>query len=75
MQNSSRLFFRLENDLREIETSSNYFASFYLKMCIEETSNYEPDLNFRNGHKEQPTTDKKRSVKFCLEMKNSSKEV
>ena len=25
-------FFKLENDLREIETSSNYFAGFYLKM-------------------------------------------
>ena len=37
MQNSIR-FFRLKNDLREIETSSNYFASCYLKMCFEETS-------------------------------------
>ena len=31
-------FFRLENDLGEIETSSNFIASFYLKMCFEETS-------------------------------------
>ena len=33
MQNSIRLF-RLENDLGEIETSSNFIASFYLKIMI-----------------------------------------
>ena len=37
MQSSIR-FFKLENDLREVETSSNYFATFYLKLCFEETS-------------------------------------
>ena len=31
-------FFRLENDLGEIETSSNFIPSFYLKMCFDETS-------------------------------------
>ena len=45
MQSSIR-FFKLENDLREIETSSNYFASFYLKMCFEETSHYKIIVNF-----------------------------
>ena len=39
-------FFRLENDLGEIETSSkNFIASFYLKMCFEETSYHKIPLD------------------------------
>ena len=32
-------FFKLENDLNEIEMLKNFIASFYLKMYFEETTN------------------------------------